>query len=79
MNKKSLNIAHLSTLHSRYDTRIFLKECKTLSNAGHNIFYLVGDGKGDENKNKVKIIDIGNPPKSRLSRLIVQSYRAYKI
>jgi glycosyltransferase involved in cell wall biosynthesis len=42
------NIIHLSTVHPRYDTRIFLKECCSLAEQGHSVSLVVGDGDGDE-------------------------------
>lgn len=52
-------IAHLTSAHSRSDTRIFLKECSSLAEAGYIVSLVVADGKGDEIKNSVQIIDAG--------------------
>ena len=52
-------IAHLTSVHSRSDTRIFLKECCSLAEAGYTVSLVVADGKGDEIKNSVQIIDAG--------------------
>ncbi|MFQ1894938.1 glycosyltransferase family 4 protein [Aeromonas veronii] len=64
MNK----IAHLSSVHTRYDTRIFLKECTTLAKNGYSVSLIVADGKGDETKNDVSIYDVGSS-KGRLDRI----------
>ncbi|MBF4302413.1 glycosyltransferase, partial [Vibrio anguillarum] len=64
MNK----IAHLSSVHTRYDTRIFLKECTTLAKNGYSVSLVVADGKGDETKNNVSIYDVG-ASKGRLDRI----------
>lgn len=54
-----MKICHLSSLHSRYDTRVFVKHCSSLATAGYDVTYMVADGKGDEKKNGVTIVDIG--------------------
>jgi glycosyltransferase involved in cell wall biosynthesis len=38
-----VRVVHLSTLHQPLDTRIFHKECRTLSAAGHEVHLLVAD------------------------------------
>lgn len=58
---KKIRVCHLTTVHKRYDTRIFVKECCTLSNKGFEVYLIVADGKGNEVKNGVKILDIGAP------------------
>ncbi|HDS0961781.1 hypothetical protein PshuTeo2_43400 [Pseudomonas hunanensis] len=52
-------IAHLSSVHSRYDVRIFQKQCRTLAKEGHEVYFIVADGKGDEFKDGVSFIDVG--------------------
>lgn len=70
-NKK---VAHLTSVHSRFDTRIFLKECRTLAVAGYQVSLVVADGKGDENNDGVRIHDVGRPP-HRLRRITATSRR----
>lgn len=53
-----IRIAHLTSVHSRYDTRIFHKECCSLAKK-YETFLIVADGLGDETKNDVTIQDIG--------------------
>lgn len=53
------NVAHLTSAHPRYDTRIFLKECISLVNNGYNVSLVVADGLGDEEKDGVSILDVG--------------------
>ena len=55
----SLKVVHLTSAHSRYDTRIFLKECASLGAHGYTVFLVVADGKGDEVAGNVQIIDAG--------------------
>jgi len=61
-------IAHLTSVHARYDTRIFLKECTSLANHGYTVSLVVADGKGDEVKNGVTIHDVG-ASQGRLDRM----------
>ena len=63
-------IVHLTSVHPRYDIRIFQKECLSLSMAGYDVTLIVADGKGNEIKNKINIIDVANAlAKSRLVRI----------
>lgn len=51
-------VVHLTSAHSRLDTRIFLKECCSLANAGYDISLVVADGKPDEVRNNVKVYGV---------------------
>jgi glycosyltransferase involved in cell wall biosynthesis len=53
------HVVHLTSVHPRYDTRIFLKECTSLAQNGRHVSLVVADGKGDEHKNGVHIVDVG--------------------
>ncbi len=53
-------IYHITSVHPRYDTRIFKKECISLVYAGYDVSLIVCDGLGDEVCAGVKIIDAGN-------------------
>lgn len=61
-------VAHLTSVHSRVDTRIFLKECTSLSRHGYLVSLIVADGKGDEQKDSISVHDVGSF-KSRLNRI----------
>lgn len=61
-------VVHLTSVHERYDTRIFVKECVSLANNGFQVALVVADGKGDEEKNNVRIYDVG-ASKGRLDRM----------
>lgn len=54
-----IRICHLTSVHPRYDGRIFRKECVSLFNAGYNVHLIVADGKGDEAVEGINIIDVG--------------------
>ncbi|MBX0311188.1 MAG: glycosyltransferase, partial [Sulfurihydrogenibium sp.] len=70
-------VCHLTSVHSRYDDRIFLKECKTLSNAGFDVSLIVADGKGDEVVNKIKIYDVGKPT-DRKERMLKTTKKVFQ-
>jgi hypothetical protein len=71
-----MRIAHVTTVHPRYDIRIFRKECVSLAAAGHETHLVVGDGLGNEMRDGVHIIDIGEPPRGRLARMREQPRKA---
>jgi glycosyltransferase involved in cell wall biosynthesis len=76
-NKTPLRICHISTVHGRYDNRIFNKQCTTLANSGYDVHLVIADGKGNEIKNGVHIWDVGKL-RGRIKRFIQSSYNAYK-
>jgi glycosyltransferase involved in cell wall biosynthesis len=67
---KSIKVTHLTSVHPRYDTRIYIKMCVSLAkNKDFNVGLIVADGKGDELKNNVSIYDVGARTGGRLSRM----------
>lgn len=66
---KSYKIGHLTSVHARYDTRIFLKQCRSLASARYQVSLVVADGLGDEEKDGVRILDAGRPS-GRLDRML---------
>lgn len=52
-------IVHLTSVHKRYDIRIFIKECSSLVKVGYSVSLVVADGKGDEVLDGIKIYDVG--------------------
>ena len=62
-------IIHLSSVHERYDTRIFIKQCRSLADKGYNTSLVVADGLPDEQKDGVVIYGL---PKAtgRLKRIL---------
>ena len=54
-----MKIAHLTSVHARFDVRIFYKMCTSLVSAGHEVVLIVADGRGDETKNGVHVVDVG--------------------
>lgn len=68
------HVAHLTSAHSRADTRIYVKQCISLSRSGYAVSLIVADGKGDLNANGVSVYDVG-ASKGRLDRILNTSKR----
>ncbi|ASR42834.1 glycosyl transferase [Xanthomonas citri pv. mangiferaeindicae] len=69
-----MKVAHLTTAHPRYDTRIFYKECMSLAAAGHTTFLLVADGLADERKDGVEIMSVAKA-RGRFDRISAATRR----
>lgn len=72
-----MKVCHLTSVHHRRDTRIFLKELPTLVKAGHEVTVIVADGKGAEEFMGYKIIDVGIA-KNRIVRMIMLTKKIFK-
>lgn len=68
-----IKVCHITSVHNRYDTRIFLKECTSLAQAGYDVTLLVADEKPPEVKNAVSIISVAGLLNSRVKRIIKSS------
>lgn len=73
-----IKVVHITTVHKRYDSRIFHKECVSLANLGFEVYLIVADGKGNETVNGIKIIDSGYY-KNRIKRLFLSVHNAYYV
>ena len=62
-------IAHLTSVHHRFDTRIFIKECQTLAKAGYDVSLVVADNHGDDIQSGIRIYDVGTTS-NRLHRIL---------
>ncbi len=70
-------ICHLTSVHPRHDTRIFIKEIPSLMKAGFSVCAVVADGKGNDSSKGFQIFDIG-VPKNRLHRIFWNSQKVFK-
>jgi glycosyltransferase involved in cell wall biosynthesis len=63
-----MHIAHLTSVHTRHDTRIFHKMSKSGAAHGIRMVLVVADGKGDSEEAGVAIHDVGSPT-GRIDRM----------
>lgn len=70
-------VAHLTSAHPRFDTRIFHKMCRTLVSSGYQVFQVVADGKADNCVNSVSIRDAG-PSRGRRDRILYAPSRVFR-
>ncbi len=70
-----MRICHFTSAHPCMDTRILIKECRSLKEAGHEVF-LVGKGVSQE-LSGIHFIGCGNP-KGRLDRMLFFAKKVYK-
>jgi glycosyltransferase involved in cell wall biosynthesis len=70
-------IVHLTSAHPRDDIRVYLKECRSLSARGHEVTLVVADGRGDEVRDGITIIDVGRSS-GRLDRMFKATRRVYR-
>lgn len=73
-----MKVCHLTSLHQRNDTRIFLKECCSLSTAGFKVSLLVADGLGNTLIDGISVFDVGKNTGGRLSRFIFTTQKVYE-
>ena len=69
-------ICHITTVHPRYDVRIFHKECKSLAQ-NYEVHLIVADDKADETAGGVHIHSVGKPA-NRRERMLEFTKLAYK-
>lgn len=70
-------ITHLTSVHSRHDTRIFIKMCSSLAK-DYDVSLVVADGLGDKIKCKVSILDAGAKTGGRLFRMTKTVSKVYQ-
>ncbi len=78
MPNSTKKIAHLTSAHPRYDTRIFIKMCSSLVAHGYVVSLVIADGFSDEVKNGVSIVDVGAKTGGRLSRMTQTVKRVFE-
>jgi len=69
-----MKVVHMTSVHPRYDTRVFQKMCRSLAQRGHVVSLVVADGLGNETLDGVEILDVGKS-KSRLRRMLFATAR----
>lgn len=69
-------IVHLTSVHPRYDVRIFHKECMSLSK-NWEVALIVADNKGDEICQNIKIYDVGKE-NGRFNRIFKTTKKVYQ-
>lgn len=72
-----VKICHVTSVHKNADVRIFVKECSSLAKNPNYKVYLVAQGEGYV-KNNVNVIGVGDPPQSRLKRMVKFSKKVYE-
>lgn len=78
MDGKGLKVCHITSVHRRLDTRIFVKMCSSLAKSGFDISLIVADGMGDEENDGVIIYDVGRSL-GRFSRMLNAPRRAFSL
>lgn len=69
-----MKVCHFTSAHDTSDDRIFLKECRSLQKAGHEVF-LVGRGSSSRCSG-IRVIGCGEP-KGRMDRFLFFSKKVY--
>jgi len=70
---KNIKVCILTSVHPAFDTRIFHKEAKTLSQAGYEVV-LIAPHVTEDTVDGIKIIPLPKP-KNRLARMLVSTWR----
>ena len=55
-----MRITHATSVHSRADTRIWVKMCRSAVTAGHQVTLVVADGLGTKERDGIKILDVAS-------------------
>ncbi|MCO5064448.1 MAG: glycosyltransferase family 4 protein [Rhizobiaceae bacterium] len=71
-----VKVVHLTSAHARRDTRIFLKQCRSLAAAGYEVHLVVADGLGDSAEAGVTFRDVGKAA-GRLQRMAGSAYKVF--
>ena len=65
-----LKVCHMTSVHRRYDTRIFQKMCRSLARNGYDITLLVMDDLPEEVLDGVRIIPVPFKPRNWFDRIM---------
>lgn len=69
--RKQVKICHVTSGHSRYDVRIFQKECRSLAKKGYDVSLIVNDELEDEIIDGIKIYSTRFKPQNRFQRMLL--------
>lgn len=70
-----MKVVHLASHHVPFDSRVFVRECRTLAAAGHDVSLIVAaDGDLDTVRDRVRVMSLPRP-RSRLARMVVLPLR----
>ncbi|MPW26971.1 glycosyltransferase [Alkalibaculum sp. M08DMB] len=70
-------VCHITSAHTRYDIRIYSKECTTLANNNYEVILLVNDENDDEFINNIFIMSTKFISKNRLDRFMFSRKKLY--
>ncbi|WP_426195150.1 glycosyltransferase family 4 protein [Massilia sp. DWR3-1-1] len=74
---RAVKVVHLTSVHGRGDTRIFVKQCRTLADHAYRVTLVVADGLGEDVLDGITITDVGRP-QGRLQRMLRTTYQVYR-
>lgn len=77
--QKRIKICMITSGHSRYDVRIFHKECKSLLKKGYEVTLIVNDEFDDELRDGINIISTKYRPKNRFERIFLSKKRIKEV
>jgi len=72
-----MKVVHLSSVHSPSDTRIFIRECRALAQAGYSITYIVSSDQPPQTVDGVNIVPVPKPS-GRAQRMTETVWRVYQ-
>lgn len=73
-----MKITHLTSAHTRFDIRIYQKQCVSLSNnINYEVSLIVADGLSDQKINNISIYDVGKS-NNRISRITSTTHKIFK-
>lgn len=71
-------ICHMTSVHTRYDIRIFQKECRSLAKAGYEVSLIVNDLCEDEVRDGVHIHSVFYKSENRMDRMLHVTRKIYE-
>jgi glycosyltransferase involved in cell wall biosynthesis len=74
-----VRVAHVTTVHTPFDTRIFHKECRSLVEAGLEVFLVVSRDEEAEDVDGVHVVPLGRAPRGKVARMLRQPWRALRV